>query len=146
MAKYLFVYHGGKPEVSLVLSGMSTLEQVQQNIDSACGSGVGCFAEDEAKLIAQVQGEYQRLSPIPCTKCGYCMPCPNGVNIPVNFELFNNATVFQGASVTLCRNLYQFLSEAERASACLKCGICEEKCPQGIQISTIMERVREQFK
>jgi predicted aldo/keto reductase-like oxidoreductase len=135
-----------KPEVSLVLSGMTTMEQVQQNIGSACRSGVGCFTEEEAELVARVQQEYQRLSPIPCTRCGYCMPCPNGVSIPVNFELFNNATVFKGSSVTLCRNLYQFLPEAERAGACLGCAICEEKCPQGIPISKMMERVREQFK
>jgi uncharacterized protein len=70
----------------------------------------------------------------------------NGVNIPVNFELYNNATVFQGASVTLCRNLYSFLPEGERASACIECGTCEEKCPQGIEIGELMQRVREQFK
>ena len=46
------------------------------------------------------------------------MPCPNGIDIPGNFELFNTATVFQGGSVTLCRNLYSFLPESERASAC----------------------------
>ena len=135
-----------KPEVSLVLSGMSNLEQVKQNIDSACRSGIGWLDEDEAQLVTQVQQEYKKLSPIPCSKCGYCMPCPNGVNIPVNFELFNNATVFKGGSITLCRNLYGFLPEIERASACQHCGICEEKCPQGIEIGKMMGQVQEQFK
>ena len=68
------------------------------------------------------------------------------MNIPVNFELYNNATVFQGNSITLCRNMYQFLPEAEKAKSCIACGACEEKCPQGIEISKMMERVREQFK
>jgi uncharacterized protein len=137
-----------KPEVSLVLSGMSNLEQVKQNIESACRlcrSGIGWLDENEAKLVSQAQEEYRKLSPVPCTKCGYCMPCPNGVNIPANFELFNNATVFKGSSVLLCRNLYNFMPEAERAKACLACGTCEEKCPQGIEIGKMMERVQEQF-
>lgn len=135
-----------KPEVSLVLSGMNAMEQVQQNLESASGSGVGCLTEDEASLVARIQQAYRQFSPIPCSKCGYCLPCPNGVSIPVNFELFNNATVFQGNSVTLCRNLYYFLPETERASACQACGVCEEKCPQKIPIVQTLERVREQFR
>jgi predicted aldo/keto reductase-like oxidoreductase len=135
-----------KPEVSLVLSGMSTLEQVRQNVESAGRSGVGCLTEEESRLIGLVQAEYKRLSPIPCTKCGYCSPCPHGVDIPVNFELYNNATVFQGNSITLSRNLYSFLPETERASACVECGTCEERCPQGIEIGKLMQKVREQFK
>jgi uncharacterized protein len=135
-----------KPEVSLVLSGMSDLAQVKENLDSACRSGVACLGEDEATLVARVQQEYKKLSPIPCSKCGYCMPCPNGVNIPVNFELYNNATVFKGSSVMLCRNLYNSLPEAERASACLECGMCEEKCPQGLDVGLLMGRVQEQFQ
>lgn len=134
-----------KPEVSLVLSGMSNLEQVQQNLESASLSGSGSLDEDEAALIACVREEYQRLSPIPCTKCGYCLPCPNGVDIPLNFELYNNAAVFGGNPVVLCRNLYLSLSEEQRASACLECGTCEEKCPQHIPIGEMMGRVREQF-
>jgi uncharacterized protein len=135
-----------KPEVSLVLSGMSTLEQVKQNIASACRSGVGLLSDAEADLAMRVQAAYRALSPIPCTKCGYCLPCPQGVNIPINFELFNNAAVFQGNPVLLCRNLYLSLSEQERASACIACGTCDEKCPQQIPISATMSRVVEQFK
>jgi predicted aldo/keto reductase-like oxidoreductase len=134
-----------KPEVSLVLSGMSNLEQVRENIQSACHSGVGWLDEDEAKVVSQVQQEYKRLSPVPCTKCGYCLPCPNGVNIPINFEYYNSATVFQGSSVMLCRNLYNMMPESQRAGACVACGTCEEKCPQAIAIGSIMAKVREQF-
>jgi predicted aldo/keto reductase-like oxidoreductase len=134
------------PEVSLVLSGMNAMEQVDENVASACRSGPGCLAEHEARLVAEIQQEYERLSPIPCSKCGYCKPCPNGVDIPVNFELFNNATVFQGSSLTLSRNLYHFLPEAQRASACQECGVCEERCPQGIPIIQTLAQVRDQFK
>ncbi len=135
-----------KPEVSLVLSGMSTLEQVQQNVESASRSGIGLLNQQEMDLIARAQEAYKALSPIPCTKCGYCLPCPNGVNIPNNFELYNHATLFKGSSAVLCRNLYHSLSETERASACLDCGTCEEKCPQQIPVGTMLRQVSEQFK
>ena len=122
------------------------MEQVEQNVESANRSGVGWLDEGEASLIARVREKYKELSPIPCTKCGYCLPCPNGVNIPINFELYNQATVFKGSSVVLCRNLYNSLPEAERASACQECRSCEEKCPQQIPISETLGTVREQFK
>ncbi len=134
------------PEVSLALSGMNTLEQVKQNLESAHRSGTDCLGEEERLLLERVRAKYEELSPIPCTKCGYCMPCPNGVNIPQNFELFNSATLFQGNSQVLCRNLYLSLSESERAQACLQCGTCEERCPQGLEIGRLMQDVAEQFR
>jgi predicted aldo/keto reductase-like oxidoreductase len=134
-----------QPEVSLVLSGMSTLEQVKQNLESACRSGVGWLDEEESEMIRRVRRKYRELSPIPCTKCGYCMPCPRGVNVPINFELYNHATVFKGSSMTLCRNLYNSLPTAERAEACEACGTCEEQCPQQIKIGQLMARVHQEF-
>ena len=134
-----------KPEVSLVLSGMSTLEQVERNVASACRSGVGSFGEEDLDLVARVQAEYKELSPIPCTKCGYCMPCPNGVDIPRNIELYNNSTVLKGSSLVLCRNLYQLLPEGERAGSCVQCRQCEDKCPQEIEISRQMSIVHEKL-
>ena len=124
---------------------MSTLEQVKQNLESAERSGVNQLSDQDRALLRQVQDKYRELSPIPCTKCGYCSPCPNGVNIPLNFELYNNATLFKGNSQVLCRNLYLGLPESERAAACEACGTCEEKCPQHIDIGNLMKRVAEHF-
>jgi predicted aldo/keto reductase-like oxidoreductase len=93
-----------------------------------------------------VQERYQQLSPIPCTKCGYCLPCPHGVNVPVNFELYNEATVYKGNSITLCRNLYHSLPEEQRAAACQACSTCEDVCPQGIDIGRYLKKVRETFE
>jgi predicted aldo/keto reductase-like oxidoreductase len=134
-----------RPEVALVLSGMNTLEQVQQNIASAERAGVDTLTAAERDLVVRVRDEYQRLSPIPCTKCGYCLPCPSGVNIPVNFELYNQATVFQGSSQLLCRNLYLNLPAAARATACGRCGTCEERCPQHLAVADLLERTGEHF-
>jgi predicted aldo/keto reductase-like oxidoreductase len=131
-----------KPQVSVVLSGMSTPEQVQQNLTSADRSGVGSLSPEELDLVTRVQEAYKGLDSIPCTKCQYCMPCPNGVNIPRNFELHNQAAVYGNAG--LAKSLYNYhMPEGERASACIACGECEEKCPQQIEISDWMDRVHE---
>ncbi len=133
-----------KPQVSVVLSGMNALEQVQQNLASADRSGVGTLPPEELDLVARVQAAYKGLESIPCTKCAYCMPCPNGVNIPRNFELYNQAVAYNTES--LSKALYNYhMPEAERAGACIACRECEEKCPQQIEISDWMGRVHEKL-
>jgi predicted aldo/keto reductase-like oxidoreductase len=124
---------------------MSTPEQVQQNIASACRSGMRSLGQDAIDVLTRVRQAYEQLSPIPCTKCGYCQPCPNGVNVPFNFEIYNQATVLDGSSAVLCRNLYLSLPEAERASACTECGTCEDRCPQQIPIPKMLPQVSAQF-
>jgi predicted aldo/keto reductase-like oxidoreductase len=134
-----------KPEVSLLLSGMSLPEQVRQNLASAERSAAGSLCAADLELIAEVRAAYGQLSPIPCTRCGYCMPCPHGVDIPRNFELVNQATVLRGSTTTLCRNLYWSLAETERASACQQCGQCEDHCPQKIPVREKLAGVAKQF-
>jgi uncharacterized protein len=133
------------PEVAMALSGMNTLEQVQQNIASAARAGVDTLTPAEHCLLARVRDEYQRLAPIPCTRCGYCLPCPSGVNIPLNFDLYNQAAIYQGSTRLLCRNLYLGLPESERAAACEQCGTCEDRCPQHLAIRELLARVDEHF-
>ena len=130
-----------QPEVSVVLSGMSTMEQVKQNIASADVSGPNTLTGEELALIALVREKYGELCPIPCTRCGYCMPCPNGVNIPRNFDIFNEGVMYN--RLDSARQTYERLSEEERASECVQCQQCEELCPQQIPISEWMIRVHE---
>ncbi|MBO3841069.1 MAG: aldo/keto reductase [Candidatus Brockarchaeota archaeon] len=134
-----------KPEVSVVLSGMSTMEQVKRNIEFASRSGVGLLTEEDLKLIARVHVKYKELRPIPCTKCGYCMPCPNGVDIPWNFEVYNNGVAYN--SIGSARWTYNNnISAEKRASACVGCRTCEEKCPQRIPISEWMQRIDKELR
>ncbi|MGQ9629669.1 MAG: aldo/keto reductase [bacterium] len=128
-------------EVSVVLSGMSTMEQVKQNIASANVSGPNALAEEELALVARVRDKYLELRPIPCTKCEYCMPCPNGVNIPQNFEIYNDGMMY--GRLDSARRRYLWVPEDARASACIQCRECEELCPQNIPISEWMPRVHE---
>jgi predicted aldo/keto reductase-like oxidoreductase len=127
-----------QPEVSVVLSGMSAMPHVEQNVASADTSGVGTLTEEELALYDQVRDRYQELTAIPCTQCAYCMPCPNDVNIPRNLRTYNEGKMYD--KVEAARGTYRWLSEDQEAGAdaCIQCGECEEKCPQGIPISEWM--------
>lgn len=129
-----------QPEVSVVLSGMSTMQQVKENVASADASGIGILTEEELALIARVREKYRELCPIPCTRCGYCMPCPNGVDIPRNLTVYNQAVMYD--KLDHSRTEYnKWIPEEARAGACVQCRECEEKCPQDIPISEWMVRV-----
>jgi predicted aldo/keto reductase-like oxidoreductase len=132
-----------KPEVSVVLSGMSAMEHVVENVASAGRSGVGQLSAEELALVERVRQKYDELCPIPCTACGYCMPCPNGVDIPRNFAAFNNGVMYNAFDEA--RQRYnRWMPEERRASACIQCRECEELCPQDIPISewmTVVEQV-----
>ncbi len=129
-----------QPEVSVVLSGMSNMEQLETNLQSANRSRVHSFGPADQAVIEQLRRKYLERTPIPCTKCGYCMPCPNGVNIPRNLEMYNEAHLhedFAGA-----RYVYEhFFAKPEHAEACNECKNCEELCPQKIAISEWMPKV-----
>jgi predicted aldo/keto reductase-like oxidoreductase len=133
-----------KPEVATVLSGMSTMEQVLENLASARGSGIGTLPEAELELVSRLQKAYKGMFPVPCTRCGYCMPCPSGVDIPRVFGLYNEAVAFN--QLPLNRNIYRgVLSKTEQAGSCTECGECEEKCPQRIGIREWMPRVHREL-
>jgi predicted aldo/keto reductase-like oxidoreductase len=131
-----------QPEVSLVLSGMSTLEQVEENLRSASVSRPGIFSPAEVGLVAQVREVMNSLGPIPCTRCEYCLPCPNGVNIPRNFDIYNRVAMYE--TLDDCRNEYKrWIPDAEKAAVCIQCDECLSKCPQQIAISTWLPVVEE---
>ena len=126
-----------QPEVSVVLSGMSTLEQVEQNLESADNSRIGLLNKEELDLIGKVRETLSSLSPIGCTACEYCLPCPNGVNIPYLFHLYNRIAVFDDLEGTIM-TYKTFVKEEERAENCIQCGECLSKCPQQLPISDWM--------
>jgi uncharacterized protein len=130
-----------QPEVSVVLSGMSTMEQVTGNVASAAASAIGLLSANDQGLVDQVREKYHALCPIPCTKCEYCMPCPNGVNIPRNFEAYNQGMMFDKPDAARAEYTL-WIPKLERASECIACLQCEPLCPQSIPISRWMPVVQ----
>lgn len=129
------------PEVSLVLSGMSTMAHVEENVKSAGRSGPDMLSQEELELIGRARDTYRDLCPVPCTNCEYCLPCPSGVNIPRIFEIFNEAIMYN--EMRSARRMYNWLKEEERADQCEECGQCMELCPQNIPISDWLKKADE---
>lgn len=132
------------PEVSIVLSGMSTLLQVKDNIKFAQLAKPNQFTKEDYFFIDTVRKAYESLINVDCSQCGYCMPCSFGVNIPLNFEFYNDLRfVFLSHLKVSYRN---WLKEEQRAKNCHKCGKCEEKCPQKLLIRELLEKIAIVFK
>jgi predicted aldo/keto reductase-like oxidoreductase len=129
-----------QPEVSVVLSGMSAMRHVRENLKSAERSCIGTMTSDRLELIKRIKKRYADMRPIPCTKCGYCMPCPNGVDIPENFEEYVDAFIHDDPGTA--RMMYsRFMKDKAKASSCKQCGKCEERCPQKIPIRQWMPEI-----
>lgn len=131
-----------QPEVAVILSGMSTMEQAEQNLVSANASGVGILSmEADLQLFDEVRIKYQELSPIDCTACEYCLPCTEGIDIPRNLQIYNQGIMYQ--DIDGARHAYTFIPEEARANLCIQCLDCEQVCPQNIPISAWMDHIHE---
>lgn len=120
-------------EVSVLLSGMSTLEQVKENIKTVSNALPNSLTEKELELIDKVTNIYKEKIKVGCTGCEYCLPCPNKVSIPDVFELYNNLYVF-GTEEASKKAYKSYIKKEIDASRCVKCGKCETLCPQSIEI------------
>jgi len=141
--EWAFRWLWDQPEVSVVLSGMSSMEQVTENIELANDVSQAPWDQGGQVAIEQVTKVIKKLQRVPCTTCNYCMPCPEGVNIPRNFSLCNDHHMLNDPSAS--GRYIGLLSESERASNCVQCGKCEPQCPQQIPIMKELEHVAELF-
>ncbi len=125
--------------VKTILSGMSTLDQMKENIEIADRLEADVLTEEDEKTYLEVKAAIESRAQIPCTDCKYCMPCPVGVNIPGNFMNYNKSYMYE--DLEMASHIYQNkYKEEQRASACIECGECEPQCPQSIKI---MDRLKE---
>ena len=138
-------YLWDQEEVDVVLSGMTTLKDLDENLSIAEKGLANTLTSTEKEIIKEVRLAYKGRKEIDCTQCGYCMPCPSGVNIPGNFEQLNHAYMFQDVGNSRM-NYYMLLKEGERASNCVECGDCEKLCPQMVTIQKSLKKVRETFE
>ncbi len=131
-----------QPEVTLLLSGMNSLDQVNENLALANQGEAGRLSDSEKMVYKNVEIEYNRIMPIPCTDCKYCLPCPENVNIPGIFSLFN-----QGIAYDVMEENKRFYAvqypENSHANNCVACGQCESQCPQNIEIIDWLVKAEE---
>jgi predicted aldo/keto reductase-like oxidoreductase len=123
------------PEVATVVSDMSTMEQVIENMATADTAAPDSLTVQEQVLISRVREAYRKLRDIPCTSCHACMPCPQGIDVPRIFELHNDAIMYSDAETS--RRLYHI--EQHHIDKCNECGDCVKRCGRMIAIP---ERLR----
>jgi uncharacterized protein len=143
--EWAFQWLWNQPEISLTLSGMSAMQQVVDNVAIAERSGNAKLSAEELAVIDKVRDAYKSMNPIPCTGCQYCMPCPNGINIPQNFAIYNEAHMWQDINSGHMRYMALTpqggLLPEERADQCVDCGTCMEACPQGLEVPELLKKV-----
>ena len=129
------------PEISIVLSGMNELVQLEQNIEYASRSGVGMLTDENIEMLMKVRDEYNGLLLAACTRCRYCMPCPADIDIPRALKAYNSTATgtFEDALAYYNRQV------PVGASACIACKHCEEVCPQHLLVSDLMVNIKEIF-
>ncbi len=130
--------------VSVALSGMSTMEMVEENCKVA--SDGKFLSEDDKKILEEWIKERKKKNEIPCTNCRYCMPCPSGVAIPDIFNIMNYYRVY--GLLDFAKRAYNNIGKGEKderkkADACVDCGECEKKCPQKIEIRKYLKEIHK---
>lgn len=143
VASYALRWVGSLPGVKVILSGMSTMEQVEDNLNTF--TNFKPLSEKEDKTIHEVVSLLNSRVQNGCTGCGYCMPCPVGVDIPGNFRVWNTYHMYQNYNVVKW-NWEMQLGEKHQAKNCVKCGKCEPQCPQKLSIRKDLERVQQDME
>jgi len=148
-ASWAFRWLWNQPEVTVVLSGMNSAEQLEDNLKTAETAKPGMIRETEATVYAPAVAAFREAYKIPCTGCNYCMPCPQGVNIPNCFAAYNTSYAIgyvSGLTLYLTSTGVNHPEKNYSGSNCVKCGTCEEKCPQHIEIARSLETATKRME
>ncbi len=139
------------PEVTVVLSGMNEEAHIAENLAIAGSARAGSMTPQELELVARASDKYRELMKVRCTGCGYCMPCPMGVSIPMCFETYNKMHMF--GNIEEGKFLYALRMSGEiggegpgYASQCVSCGQCMENCPQHIAIPDVLAELAAELE
>ncbi len=137
------------PEVTVVLSGMNDQMQVEENMKTAETALPNSLSAEELSVVGEAASCFKRLIKVPCTGCSYCMPCPNGVNIPANFNVYNYRNLFNQKIYSMGMYAITVMGVLDGnksdASLCKDCGVCAKKCPQHIAIPQELKNVNRQL-
>ena len=146
-AEWAFRWLWNQPEVTCVLSGMNSLEMVRENVRAAAEARVGEMSEADLALLRRVVQAINAKVRVGCTGCRYCMPCPQGVDIPGTFAAYNRR--FTDGKFTGIREYFMCTAlrrDSASAAQCIGCGKCERHCPQGIAIREELKKARKELE
>ena len=146
-AQWAFRWLWNQPEVTVVLSGMNTDEMVRDNVETACNVRIGELGEAEETMLQQIVKAINAKMKVGCTGCGYCTPCPKGVDIPGIFAAYNR--VYSESKVSGLREYFMcttFRKNSTGASNCIGCGKCERHCPQGLPIRKHLQDAKKELE
>jgi len=132
------------PEVLTILSGMSEMKEVEDNIRILSDAVPLSLTEKEKSLIEEASKEYNNLIKASCTACRYCMPCPKRIDIPEVMDQYNQWHIYRAYRTS--KREYDFLSEGARPIDCIDCKECEAQCPQHLPVSDIMREMGDIFE
>lgn len=146
-AEWAFRWLWNQKEVTCVLSGMNSLEMIEENVKTASSSEVGELTEKDEELLKQVVAAINEKIKVPCTGCRYCMPCPQKVDIPGTFSAYNKKYT-DGKFTALKEYLMctAMRKDSTAASNCIECGKCEQHCPQNIEIRKELKKAKKELE
>ena len=139
-AEWAFRYVGDFRNVPTILSGMSSMEQVKDNLRIFEDVKADSLTEHDKAFLAALKQRYLSRIKVGCTACNYCQPCPQGVQIPRIFEAFNEAFMLSQPS-SLKWNYGEIIIDSADSSLCVACGACEAACPQGLPIIQLLRQI-----
>lgn len=141
------------PEITCVLSGMNTMDMLEENIAITDQFLENPLSDDEKKLLNQVKEIILKINKIGCTSCNYCMPCPQQINIPDIFKLYNDKYLFpedkthgiHHTYIQYAGNMLGFTGQRHDGALCVDCGLCISKCPQRLEIPELLKMVDKSY-
>ena len=146
-AEWAFRWLWNQSEVTCVLSGMNSLEMVQENVKVASNAEIGEFSEEQNELLKNVVSAINSKMKVGCTGCRYCMPCPKNVDIPGTFAAYNrrysDGKINAMVEYFMCTGMRK---DSSSASNCIECGRCELHCPQHIEIRKELKNARKELE
>lgn len=145
LVEWCFRWLYNMPEVSLILSGTGSLEQLQDNLRMFDHAKPGVMSEKEQNLIVKIREAFEAKRSIGCTGCHYCLPCPHGVNIPEIFKLYNSYQLLKHHPVDKIVYQRTLLPTGSGADLCVSCGLCAQHCPQDLKIPELLQQVHEEL-
>ena len=146
-AQWAFRWLWDQKEVTCVLSGMNSMEMLHENVNTASSVAVGELTGEDQQMLKAVEKAINAKLKVPCTGCGYCMPCPKNVDIPGTFAAYNRRYT-EGKISGFREYMMCTLIRKDHTSAsnCIGCGKCEKHCPQGIQIRKELENAKKEME